>query len=57
MDEPIDDGFTDDRIFKQLKPTLGLDLRSDNGVGIGLELNSELFPPPIDCACELRTCQ
>jgi hypothetical protein len=26
MDEPVDNGFTDHRIFKQLKPTLGLDL-------------------------------
>ena len=30
MDESIDDGLANDRIFKQLKPTLWLDLRSDD---------------------------
>jgi hypothetical protein len=29
MNEAIDDGFADDRIFKKLKPSLGLNLGSD----------------------------
>jgi hypothetical protein len=30
MDEPVDDRFTDDRIFKELKSTLGFDLRGND---------------------------
>ena len=30
MDEPIDNGFADHRIFKQFEPTLGFDLRGDD---------------------------
>jgi hypothetical protein len=30
VDQAIDNGFADDRIFKQLEPALGLDLRGDD---------------------------
>ena len=30
VDQPIDNGFADHRVFKQFEPTLGLDLRGDD---------------------------
>jgi hypothetical protein len=38
MDEPIDNGFADHRIFKQFKPSLGFDLRSDDERGLAVAL-------------------
>jgi hypothetical protein len=30
MDQPVDDGFADDRVFKQFEPALQFDLGSDD---------------------------
>ena len=38
MDEPIDNGFADHRIFKEFKPSLGFDLRSDDERGLAVAL-------------------
>ena len=42
MDQPVHDGFADDRVFKQLKPALGLDLGSDDERGFRGLLDSRL---------------
>ena len=42
MDQPVDNGFTDHRVFKQLKPALGLDLGSDDERGFRGLLDSRL---------------
>ena len=38
MNEPVDNGFTDDRVFKQFKPALGFDLGSDDERGFVVAL-------------------
>jgi hypothetical protein len=38
MDQPVDNGFPDHRIFKQFEPTLGLDLRGDDERGLVVAL-------------------
>ena len=38
MDQPVDDRFADDWIFKQFKPSLGFDLRSDDKRGLAVAL-------------------
>ena len=38
MDQSIDDGFAEHRVFEQFEPTLGLDLGSDDEPGVVVAL-------------------